>query len=98
MSVANENRVSTSNLGEKEMSHSGRLDSGIISLQYKVIIIGDANVGKTCLAFKMCDYDFPEKTETTIGFDFHQKTISVNDQSLKVSWTTNSRKKQKSFH
>ena len=56
--------------------------------EYKVIVIGDIDVGKTCLAFKFCDHQFPEKTVSTIGFDFHQKVISFEEESLKVSRTS----------
>ena len=43
---------------------------------YKVIVVGDSGVGKTCLTFRFCNGHFPSAdTEATIGVDFREKTI-----------------------
>ena len=43
---------------------------------YKVIVVGDSGVGKTCLTFRFCHGYFPTAdTEATIGVDFREKTI-----------------------
>ncbi|XP_071950667.1 putative Ras-related protein Rab-33 [Antedon mediterranea] len=56
---------------------------------FKIIVIGDSNVGKTCLTFRFCGGKFPEKTEATIGVDFREKTIDVDGESLKLQlWDT----------
>ncbi|MEQ2203865.1 Ras- protein Rab-33B [Xenoophorus captivus] len=34
---------------------------------FKIIVIGDSGVGKTCLTYRFCAGKFPEKTEATIG-------------------------------
>ena len=51
---------------------------------YKIIVIGDSNVGKTCLTFRFCGGKFPEKTEATIGVDFREKSILVEGEQVKV--------------
>ena len=51
---------------------------------YKIIVIGDSNVGKTCLTFRFCAGRFPEKTEATIGVDFRERTIFINDTEVTV--------------
>jgi len=51
---------------------------------FKIIVIGDTNVGKTCLTFRFCGGKFPDKTEATIGVDFREKTINVENESIKV--------------
>lgn len=51
---------------------------------FKVIIIGDANVGKTCLSFRFCNGRFPVKTEATIGVDFRERSITIDGELLKV--------------
>ncbi len=51
---------------------------------FKIIVIGDSNVGKTCLTFRFCEGKFPDKTEATIGVDFREKTIDVENESIKV--------------
>ena len=51
---------------------------------FKIIIIGDSNVGKTCLAYRFCTGRFPERTEATIGVDFCEKKLTIDGENLKV--------------
>lgn len=53
---------------------------------FKIIVIGDSNVGKTCLTFRFCSGRFPEKTEATIGVDFREKWVDIGDEKIKVSF------------
>ncbi|EDO44462.1 predicted protein, partial [Nematostella vectensis] len=56
---------------------------------FKIIIIGDSNVGKTCLAYRLCTGKFPERTETTIGVDFWEKSLELNGEFVKLQlWDT----------
>ncbi|CAG0879711.1 unnamed protein product [Darwinula stevensoni] len=56
---------------------------------FKIIVIGDSNVGKTCLTFRFCNGRFPSKTEATIGVDFREKVILVNGEPIKLQlWDT----------
>ena len=57
---------------------------------FKIIVIGDSNVGKTCLTYRFCGGKFPEKTEATIGVDFREKNVTVEGETIKVR---NKRKK-----
>lgn len=52
---------------------------------FKIIVIGDSNVGKTCLTFRFCGGSFPEKTEATIGVDFRERTLDLDHEQVKVS-------------
>ena len=52
---------------------------------FKIIVIGDSNVGKTCLTYRFCSGKFPDKTEATIGVDFREKQLEVDGENLKVS-------------
>ena len=52
---------------------------------FKIIVIGDSNVGKTCLTFRFCSGKFPDKTEATIGVDFREKWVDIGDEKVKVS-------------
>ena len=66
---------------------------------FKIIVIGDTGVGKTCLTYRFCSGKFPSTpTDATIGVDFREKLITLdnNEQvpSLKLSltfrfWTAN---------
>ena len=51
---------------------------------FKIIVIGDSNVGKTCLTFRFCEGRFPDKTEATIGVDFREKNVQLGRDILKV--------------
>ncbi|XP_076418068.1 ras-related protein Rab-33A isoform X2 [Peromyscus maniculatus bairdii] len=51
---------------------------------FKIIVIGDSNVGKTCLTFRFCGGTFPDKTEATIGVDFREKTVEIEGEKIKV--------------
>ena len=52
---------------------------------FKIIVIGDSNVGKTCLTFRFCAGRFPDKTEATIGVDFREKLIDIDGEAIKVT-------------
>lgn len=56
---------------------------------FKIIVIGDSNVGKTCLTYRFCIGKFPDKTEATIGVDFREKSVQVDSEHLKLQlWDT----------
>ncbi|KAG8447683.1 hypothetical protein GDO86_014984 [Hymenochirus boettgeri] len=56
---------------------------------FKIIVVGDSNVGKTCLTFRFCGGDFPGNTEATIGVDFCEKTVEIEGEKIKVQvWDT----------
>ncbi|XP_067140425.1 ras-related protein Rab-33B-like [Centruroides vittatus] len=58
-------------------------------LIFKVILIGDSNVGKTCLIERICHGKILEKPKTTIGFDFYSKTITRNGKTITLQlWDT----------
>ncbi|KAI6214620.1 RAB-33 protein [Aphelenchoides besseyi] len=56
---------------------------------FKVIIIGDAFVGKTCLSYRFCNHRFPAHTEATIGVDFRERTLAIENELIRVQlWDT----------
>lgn len=62
----------------------GRESSARRQRIFKIIVIGDSNVGKTCLTFRFCEGKFPEKTEATIGVDFREKNLTIGNDVIKV--------------
>ncbi|XP_067258488.1 ras-related protein Rab-33B [Chanodichthys erythropterus] len=55
----------------------------------KIIVIGDAGVGKTCLTHRFCTGQFPSRTEATIGVDFREKVLDIGGEKVKVQlWDT----------
>lgn len=56
---------------------------------FKILLMGDSGVGKTCLLTKYTDEIFSDITTTTIGVDFRIKTLTINDSSVKLQiWDT----------
>ncbi len=49
-----------------------------------MIILGDAGVGKTCLSFRFCNGRFPALTEATIGVDFRERAVVIEDELIRV--------------
>lgn len=52
---------------------------------YKVIVVGDSNVGKTSLTYRFCERQFLEAPEATIGVDFRERVLTIDGQDIKVS-------------
>jgi len=56
---------------------------------FKIIVVGNSCVGKTCLTYRFCEGKFPNKTEATIGVDFREKTLDVDGENIKLQlWDT----------
>jgi len=56
---------------------------------FKVLLIGDAGVGKSSLLLRFTDDSFEEHMASTIGVDFKVKTISVGGKTAKLTiWDT----------
>lgn len=51
---------------------------------FKIIVIGDSGVGKTCLTYRFCAGKFPGKTEATIGVDFRERLVDIDGEKIKV--------------
>eukprot|EP00069_Balaena_mysticetus_P019389 bmy_12063T0 len=80
---------------EASFSSSGAMSgaSGFLpparSRIFKIIVIGDSNVGKTCLTYRFCAGRFPDRTEATIGVDFRERAVEIDGERIKVSgWQT----------
>ena len=55
---------------------------------FKIIVIGDTGVGKTCLTYRFCSGKFPSTpTDATIGVDFREKLITL-DNNEQVNFYT----------
>lgn len=58
-------------------------------LSFKVIVIGDSGVGKSCLTNKATKNVFEESYQATVGFEFFSFNIKINDKILKLQiWDT----------
>ena len=58
-------------------------------LLFKLLLIGDSGVGKTCILFRFSDDAFNTTFISTIGIDFKLKTIELNGKIIKLQiWDT----------
>uniref|UniRef100_A0A8C1NQW6 small monomeric GTPase n=1 Tax=Cyprinus carpio TaxID=7962 RepID=A0A8C1NQW6_CYPCA len=58
-------------------------------LLFKLLLIGDSGVGKTCLIIRFAEDNFNSTYISTIGIDFKVKTIEVEGKKVKLQvWDT----------
>jgi len=56
---------------------------------FKLVIVGDSGVGKSCFLLRYVDNAFTESFISTIGVDFRFKSINVNDKIIRLQiWDT----------
>ncbi|XP_074610294.1 ras-related protein Rab-43-like [Acropora palmata] len=56
---------------------------------FKIVLIGDPGVGKTCIVQRFKKGTFIEKHGSTIGVDFTMKTLEVDSKKIKLQvWDT----------
>ena len=65
---------------------------------FKIVLIGDTSVGKSCLLTRFADDQFTDNYVTTIGVDFRFKTMIVMDKIVKVQvWDTAGQERYRSI-
>mmetsp|Transcript_4782 Transcript_4782/g.17179 ORF Transcript_4782/g.17179 Transcript_4782/m.17179 type:complete len:204 (-) Transcript_4782:1707-2318(-) len=56
---------------------------------FKLLLIGDSGVGKSCLLLRFADNAYNESHVSTIGMDFKIKTIVLGEKTVKLQiWDT----------
>jgi Ras-related protein Rab-1A len=56
---------------------------------FKVIVVGDAGVGKTSILSRLCDGIFESQYRSTLGIDFKIKNIIIDEKKIKLQiWDT----------
>ena len=64
-------------------------DSPSFDLSFKIIIVGDQGVGKSCLAIKASRNYFEDFYSPTVGFEFVSFNVRVQDKIIKLQiWDT----------
>ena len=64
-------------------------DSAQYDYNYKIIVIGDSGVGKTCLTYRAISGEFREKIAATIGFEYFPFVVKYQNKVLKLEiWDT----------
>jgi small GTP-binding protein len=68
------------------------------TIHYKLVLLGDASVGKSCLVVRFARGDFYEFQEPTIGAAFMTQTISLKDVNVKFEiWDTAGQERYRSL-
>ena len=58
-------------------------------LNFKIIVIGNVGVGKSCLSLKATKGIFLEEYTSTVGFEFYCFNVKINDKVVKLQiWDT----------
>ena len=56
---------------------------------FKLLLIGDSGVGKTCLLFRFAENSFNPTFISTIGIDFKIQTVEIDGKRIKLQvWDT----------
>ena len=64
-------------------------DQSQFDLSFKLIIVGDSGVGKSCLIIKAIKNHFEELYAPTVGFEFLPFNMKIEDQIIKLQiWDT----------
>ena len=59
------------------------------SVFFKILLIGDLGVGKSCVILRYIEGDFPGNIMSSIGVDFKLKQIELDDRLIKMQiWDT----------
>ena len=65
---------------------------------FKLILIGNSGVGKSCILQRYMKHTFNESYKCTIGVDFLMKSLAINGQTVKLQlWDTAGQEKYKSM-
>ena len=73
---SNEDKSSKSRVAKKKTKQ--------FDYTFKIVMIGDSGVGKSCILLRFADDKFNENFYATIGVDFRFKNITVDNKSVKL--------------
>nr|ACO15076.1 Ras-related protein Rab-10 [Caligus clemensi] len=73
----------------KDLLHGNYISSPVYDHLFKLIIIGESGVGKTCITLRFTDESFKSNFTHTLGVDFKIKTLEIHGKRVKLQiWDT----------
>ena len=67
-------------------------------INLNILLVGDANVGKTSILLKYTENFFPNQHQATIGVEYKMKIIKLNNMNIKLQiWDTAGQERYKSI-
>ena len=75
--------MSSANSNSTKSAH-GKKKSKQFDYTFKIVMIGDSGVGKSCILLRFADDKFNENFYATIGVDFRFKNITIDNKSIKL--------------
>ena len=89
---SNQNQSSVPNMESTSEKYTFEIlpeDHTNFDLSFKLIVIGDCNVGKSCLTNNAVKNTFDDTYNATVGFEFFTFNIKINDKVVKLQiWDT----------
>jgi DNA replication protein DnaC len=71
--ASNKKKNSSKYMKTKQYDHS-----------FKIVLIGDSGVGKSCILMRFADDKFNENFYATIGVDFRFKNLEIDGKAVKL--------------
>lgn len=68
------------------MQPAGLEQEDYFDFLFKIILIGDTDVGKTSVIQRFKTGSFSERQQSTIGVDFIVRTLNIQGRKVKVSF------------
>ena len=69
-----------------------------IEYDFKIIVVGDSGVGKSCLLYQFAENKWLMNKEMTLGVDYYSKILSIENSRVKLKiWDTAGQEKYKSI-
>lgn len=69
-----------------------------VDLTFKLIVLGDSGVGKSCFTTRGSKDEFGGKDTATVGFEYQTITMRINDKTVKLQiWDTCGQEQYKSL-